>query len=917
MLADAELLYRKILASNPANADALHLLGVSHHQRTLYESAKDLISEAIRFNPSQAAYHCNLGNTLAALGLHSQATCSYIEAIRLKPDYSDAFYNLGVSFAAQGRKEEAIEAYRKAILLNPDHALAHNNLGNALKSINRTDEALVSYQNAISVQPEYAEAHHNRALALQGVGRLDEALTGFNQALRIRPGWQEALYNQGVTFSRLGRFADALFMYNKLIALNPKHANALNNKGNALKELGHFENALISYEEALRVDPRHADAMNNKGNTLKDLGRLTEALHCYDEVIRLHPLNVSAKYNRGVLLKCMGQLDEALSSYSEVLQLAPAHADTHNNIGNILKQKGKLIEAIESYQLSIKSTPGNATVYNNLGMAFQDMRRLDDALQCYDQAIKLRHNYVEALSNRGSILRAMNRLEDAVESYDQALRVNPQHAAILHNRGDALRELRCLDTALESYDQALQLDHTRPITAGVASFVAKSICHWSDLGDRVTSIVGGIKAGRCAIPPFALLPLVDDPNLQRRATEIYVREKVRPTGLLGKIAMRKPKEKIHVAYLSADYFDHATSHLMAELFELHDRSRFEVTGISFGPDKNDTMQRRVFSAFDRLIDVRNKSDLEVAELCRGLEIDVAIDLKGYTRDSRPEIFAERCAPLQVNWLGYPGTMGAPFIDYVVADHTLISDNELDNYTEQVIRLPDSYQVNDRKRPLPERLVDRNDCGLPETGFVFCCFNNNYKIDPATFESWMRILSLVPEGVLWLLEDNALAAQNLRAEAAARGIDPDRLVFAKRVSAREHMARHQLADLFLDTWPCNAHTTASDALWCGLPVLTLYGRSFAARVAASLLRAVHLAELIVNSAPEYEALAVKLAQNQSTLASIRQRLIADRTKHPLFDCERFTRHLETAYSMITEKYWRGEEPSPITLTRSSS
>jgi predicted O-linked N-acetylglucosamine transferase (SPINDLY family) len=371
--------------------------------------------------------------------------------------------------------------------------------------------------------------------------------------------------------------------------------------------------------------------------------------------------------------------------------------------------------------------------------------------------------------------------------------------------------------------------------------------------------------------------------------------------------------KIHIAYLSADFHNHATSQLAVEMFERHDRERFEVTAISFGPDQQDAMRKRLVRAFDRFEDVRHLSDLEVAARCRELEVDIAIDLKAYLQDRRPGILAERCAPIQVNWLAFPGTMASPYIDYIVADRTLITPEDLPFYSEKVIWLPDSYQVNDRQRSIAADVVTRTECGLPEEGFVFCCFNNSFKIRPDTFDVWMRILKRTPGSVLWLLGESPVTTENLKREAASRGVEPNRLVFASRMPGAAHLARHRAADLFLDTWPCNAHTTASDALWAGLPVLTRIGGSFSSRVASSLLRAVGLPTLIMRTNEAYEDMAVALANRPEELGSLKQHLRENRENCPLFDSARFTRQIEEAFQQVMQRYWAGLAPDNVSLT----
>jgi predicted O-linked N-acetylglucosamine transferase (SPINDLY family) len=371
---------------------------------------------------------------------------------------------------------------------------------------------------------------------------------------------------------------------------------------------------------------------------------------------------------------------------------------------------------------------------------------------------------------------------------------------------------------------------------------------------------------------------------------------------------RQPK--IRIAYYSADFLNHATAHLMAELFERHDKEKFELIAFSFGPDANDEMQVRVSQAFDQFIDVTALSDLEVAQLSRELGIDVAVDLKGLTQDSRLGIFSYKAAPIQVSYLGYPGTLGADYIDYLIADKTLIPVQSQQHYSEKIVYLPNSYQVNDRHRVIAPTQFTKQELGLPQDAFVFCCFNNNFKITPDVFDTWVRILKAVDKSVLWLFQDNPTAATNLQKEAALRGLDPTRLVFAKRMDLPEHLARHKSADLFLDTLPYNAHTTASDALWAGLPVLTCMGESFASRVAASLLNAIGLPELITQTPEDYEALAIELATNPGKLQSIKAKLAANRLTTPLFDTALFTKHIEAAYVQMYQRYQADLPPEHI-------
>jgi predicted O-linked N-acetylglucosamine transferase (SPINDLY family) len=440
------------------------------------------------------------------------------------------------------------------------------------------------------------------------------------------------------------------------------------------------------------------------------------------------------------------------------------------------------------------------------------------------------------------------------------------------------------------------------------------LCDWSNFEPQIAELAAKIQQGRKVTLPFSLLALIDSLTLQRQAAETWVREKHPPSRPMMPPGKHRRGERIRIGYYSADYHGHATAYLMAELFERHDRERFELLAFSYGSDERDDMRRRLAAAFDQFLDVRTKSDIEVARLSREMGIDIAVDLKGFTQDARSGIFACRAAPIQVNYLGYPGTTGAPYMDYLIADQTLIPQPSRRQYSEAIVSLPHSYQANDRQRRIADKEFVRAELGLPSTGFVFCCFNSHHKITPDTFDGWMRILEQVPGSVLWLLVDNKTAAENLRREARLRNVDARRLIFAARMRLPEHLARHRAADLFIDTLPYNAHTTASDALWAGLPVLTRMGESFAARVAASLLYAIGLPELVTTTQEQYESTAIQLAADPGRLAEIKDRLHRNRSKMPLFDTAQFTRHLEDAYMQMYERYQADLGPGTICVAR---
>lgn len=639
-------------------------------------------------------------------------------------------------------------------------------------------------------------------------------------------------------------------------------------------------------------------------------GDLAQAQASCRETLEADPGHDGALSLLGVIASQSGQQERAVDFLSQAIALNPQRADYHCNRGLALTDLHRLDEALASFDQAIRLQPRSHEALNNRGNVLQLLMRPADALASYDEAIRVKPGYAEAFFNRARALRTLNRLSASLADYDEALRLRPQHAQTHSCRGGLLLDLTRLEEALASYEHAIRLRPDDGWSQTIAAYIRNLLCQWEGEDRQRRILIEKVETGDGLVAAFALLARIDDPRLLRQAVERRSCQPAATPDAPAPPVRRAGKRRIHLAYLSADFRVHATTMLMAQVLELHDRERFELTGISFGPESGDPMRRRVGKAMDRFIDVQARRDSEVARLCQALGVDIAIDLKGHTAGNRWGILAERCAPIQVSWLGYPGTSGAAFMDYIVADRTVITQDDLAYYTEKVAWLPHAYQPNDRKREIAKAPVSRAGCGLPDQGFVFCCFNNNYKIQPATFDVWTRILKRVPDSVLWLLEDNPSASANLRREAASRGLHADRLVFAKRWRPPQHLARHPLADLFLDTWPCNAHTTASDALWAGLPVLTLHGRSFQGRVASSLLKAVGLPDLITCSADEYEALAVALAHDPQRLSQLRSRLAANRLKEPLFDCARFTRNLESAYTQMMERHLSGQVPDHL-------
>ena len=671
-------------------------------------------------------------------------------------------------------------------------------------------------------------------------------------------------------------------------------------------QIGKFDDADLVLREALQSDINSADAIFELGITYAKVNRFMEALAVFNCLQPYKNNDVRIPYNLGLIYSLQGKHQLALAAYDLALNIQPNDAEVLINKGSTYNDIKNYVLALEVLEKATKIKPDSPEAWSNKGIAFNNLNFCQESINAYNEAIKIAPNYYEAWSNKSLPLNKLKRFVEAAEACDKALSIKPDFAEAHYNKGVALNELKRYDEAIAQYDNALGIKSDINWASGDLLHTKMKICSWSGLTVSLDDIFKKVGASEKVTNPFSLLALSDDALLHKQCSEIYAQSRYPFNPFLGPIFKRPQSKKIRVGYFSADFKNHPVAFLIAELFEIHDRSQFEIYAFSLLKGADD-MRDRLKLAFDHFIEVGNKSDIEIAKLSRSLDIDIAVDLTGITDSSRTGIFSYRAAPIQVNYLGYPGTVGADYIDYIVADKTLIPVESQSCYIEKVVYLPNSYQVNDRKRFISDRQFTKKELGLPENGFVFCCFNNNFKILPATFNGWMRILSAVEESVLWLLQDNSWVVENLKKEAQKRGVDAQRLVFADRVPLSDHLARHRQADLFLDTYPYNAHTTTSDALWAGLPVLTLKGQSFASRVAASLLNAIGLPELITSTQEEYEALAIDLALNPNKLTDIKSKLANNRLTAPLFDTPLFTKNLEAAYIKMMERYQADLQP----------
>lgn len=633
----------------------------------------------------------------------------------------------------------------------------------------------------------------------------------------------------------------------------------------------------------------------------------------FQKVLKKHPDYFDALHLYGQFKYQRQEYADAHRLVAKALKVHPGSANAFNTLGVVLQALRRPAEAMAAFERALAINPNLVPALSNRGGAFNISGRFKDALASIDRALALDPRYAEAYVNRGAALIALKQYPQALESYDRAASLAPSLADAWFGRGNAFYNLKRYGEAAAAYDKAYALNPQLAAAEGARLHSRMLAADWTGFDADCASVLASIRRGKPAASPFVLLSLpataADQFEAAKRYSATIPPASEQPLWRGEKYA----HDKIRLAYLSADFDLHPVAHLAAGMFEAHDRATFETVAISFQPDKPGEMLDRLKGAFDRFIDVSSRSDLEIAQLLRSSEIDIAVDLMGYTQNSRPAIFASRAAPVQVSYLGYAATMGAKHIDYIVADRVVLPENERRYFSEKAIWLPHSFMANDAKRAIAEATPRRADCGLPEDGFVFCAFNNVYKVTPGTFDIWMRLLARVEKSVLWLSGADPTAVANLRKEAEKRGVDPARLVFAERVPRNEdHLARQRLADLFLDTLPYNAHTTASDALWAGLPVLTCPGETFAARVAASLVTAVGLPELVTPTLQAYEALAVEIATQPDKLAALRRRLADNRLSAPLFDTARFTRAIEAGYLAAYERAQKGRPPDHISV-----
>ena len=727
-----------------------------------------------------------------------------------------------------------------------------------------------------------------------------------------------------IAFHQQGKLDQAEEICRQLLEVEPRSADVLHLLGVIAHQTGHNQRAVEMFDLAIEIDQYGLGNHYNKGVALQELKQFDVAVASYDKAISLNPEFAEAYSNRGIALQELKQFDSAVASYDKAISLNPEFGEAYYNRGNALQELKQFDFAVANYDAAIALKPGYVEAYSNRGISLQELSQCEAAVASYDKAIALKPDYAKAHSNRGISMHALKQFHLAVASYDKAIALRPDYAEAYYNRGNALQELKQFDAAVASYDKAFDLNPSLETLLSVRQYSKFFICDWGDLAKNLLVCESEIALNKTTVAPFAALIFFDKPELHLKSSKIFMESNYPKNKALGEVSRRTDGGKVRLGYYSADLYYHPVAIWLAEQLENHDKSKFELFAFSYRSDIQDPMRARLEASFDHFIEVDKMSDLQVAQLSRELGIDIALDLMGFTGDCRAGIFAARAAPIQVSHLGFPGSMGAEYIDYVIG-HTPSPDEDLQELasnrqfiTEKIAYVPSSFTY-DRQRQLSDEPLTRAQFELPETGFVFTCQNGCQKLLPEVFDIWMKILKAVPGSVLWLLKPNETAVKNLIKEANARGVEAERLIFTarevvsidqERARIGRYLASYKLADLFLDTWPYNAGTTAIDALWACLPVLTKEGKAGVARMAAGALRGIEVPELITRTPQAYQELAIELAHNPEKLKQIKDKVQANRLTSALFDPVGNTRHIEAAYTMMYERYQAGLAPEHL-------
>lgn len=885
---------------NPLRTDNLLLLGAICYQLHDFDMCIARNEEAIRIEPHFAECYGNMANAWKEKGNVDLAIRYYLIAIELRPKFADAWSNLASAYMRKGRLTEAAQCCRQALALNPLLVDAHSNLGNLMKAQGLVQEAYSCYLEALRIQPTFAIAWSNLAGLFMESGDLNRALQYYKEAVKLKPSFPDAYLNLGNVYKALFMSQEAIMCYQHALQARPDYAMAFGNLASTYYEQGKLDLAILHYKKAINCDSGFLEAYNNLGNALKDVGRVDEAIQCYNQC----------------------------------LSLQPHHPQALTNLGNIYMEWNMMAVAATYYKATLSVTCGLSAPFNNLAVIYKQQGNYADAISCYNEVLRIDPIAADGLVNRGNTYKEMGRVSEAVRDYIHAITIRPVMAEAHANLASAYKDSGHVGAAIKSYKQALALRPDFPEATCNLLHTLQCVCCWDDRDKMFVEVEGIIRrqvkmSVLPSVQPFHAIAYPIDPTLALEISRKYAqncslvasRYALPPFNHPQPIPINREDgcQRLRVGYVSSDFGNHPLSHLMGSVFGMHNRENVEVFCYALSPNDGTEWRQRTQSEAEHFKDVSAMSSDMIAKMINEDKIQILVNLNGYTKGARNEIFAMQPAPVQVSYMGFPGTMGATYIDYLVTDEFVSPSRLAHIYSEKLVHLPHCYFINDYKqknRDLldPNSRPKRSDYGLPEDKFLFACFNQLYKMDPEIFTTWCNILKRVPNSALWLLKFPAAGESRLRAYATAQGVQPDQIIFTDVAVKNEHIRRSALADLFLDTPLCNGHTTGTDILWAGLPMITMPLEKMATRVAGSLCLATGLGEeMIVNSIEEYEERAVSLALNPCQLQSLRDQLKAVRLTCPLFDTARWVKNLERAYFKMWNLYCTSRHPEPFKVT----
>ncbi|KAG1330860.1 putative UDP-N-acetylglucosamine--peptide N-acetylglucosaminyltransferase SEC [Cocos nucifera] len=889
-------IYRK----NPKRTDNLLLLGAIYYQLHDFDMCIAKNQEALAIDPHFAECYGNMANAWKEKGNIDLAIRCYLIAIELRPNFSDAWSNLASAYTRKGRLNEAAQCCRQALALNPRLVDAHSNLGNLMKAQGLVQEAYNCYVEALRIRPSFAIAWSNLAGLFMEAGDLNRALTYYKEAVKLKPTFADAYLNLGNVYKALGMRQEAIICYQHAIQARTDYATAYGNLASMYYEQGQLDLAILHYRQAINYDSAYVEAFNNLGNALKDAGRV----------------------------------DEAISCYQSCLALQRNHPQALTNLGNIHMEWNMMSVAASYYKAAISVTSGLSAPFNNLAAIYKQQGNYVEAVACYNEVLRIDPLAADGLVNRGNTFKEIGRVSEAIQDYIRAVTIRPTMAEAHANLASAYKDTAHVEAAIKSYKQALLLRPDFPEATCNLLHTLQCVCDWDDRASRFAEVEGIIRKQikmlvLPSVQPFHAIAYPIDPILALEISRKYATHCSLIASRYGLPAFRHPlpipvkaeggRRRLRVGYVSSDFGNHPLSHLMGSVFGMHSRENVEVFCYALSQNDGSKWRQRIQSEAEHFVDVSSMSSDVVARMINEDKIQILINLNGYTKGARNEIFAMQPAPIQVSYMGFPGTTGATYIDYLVTDEFVSPTRFSHIYSEKLVHLPHCYFVNDYKQQNRDVLGPvcqhkRADYGLPEDKFIFACFNQLYKMDPDIFNTWCNILKRVPNSALWLLRFPAAGEMRLRAYAAARGVRPDQIIFTDVAMKDEHIRRSALADLFLDTPLCNGHTTGTDILWAGLPMITLPLEKMATRVAGSLCLATGVGEeMVVSSLKEYEEKAVALAENPANLQALTNKLKAARMTCPLFDTARWVHNLERAYFKMWNLYCSGRHPQPFKVT----